>query len=64
MNRRELAKNGFLALCGALIGTAPAVSSPPVTYTFGGSAVPWSCVVDPDEDGIYSLSDGTEIEHD
>ena len=68
MNRRQLAKNGFLALCGALMGKK--IVEPPISLTCGteggiylyreyaaGSTEPippgWDFLNDPGED-VYN----------
>ncbi len=73
MNRRELAKNGFMGLFGALLGKLPEkpVESPVLlstTYLTTGEGG-WKRIegttifpIPECADG-YSLSDGTEIEH-
>ncbi len=71
MNRRELAKNGFLSLFGFLLGKK--VEEPEVSYTVTcctGGPGDWKTICgtwrgtgnSPEDEG-YSLSDGTEIEH-
>ena len=69
MNRRELAKNGFLALCGALLGKLLKKQEQEtinITTSTGSNGTwkrtSWTCLAGNAEDG-YSLSDGTEIEH-
>ena len=44
MNRRQLAKNGFLALCGALLGKK--VAEPPVSLSYHTEGGP--CTMIPD----------------
>ena len=72
MNRRELAKNGFVGLCGALMGKKAKEPEPvgvPTTLwrtctlgTEGNWVKSYNFLAVSGEDG-YSLSDGTEIEH-
>ena len=59
MNRRELAKNGFLSLCGALLGRKPERDTGGCTVaTTGGVSVCWLV----SEGGDYTLSDGEAID--
>lgn len=68
MNRRELAKNGFLGLFGALMGKLPEKPDETINITMSTGSngtwkrTSWTCLAGNEEDG-YSLSDGTEIEH-
>ncbi len=69
MNRRELAKNGFVGLCGALLGNPPE-EEPKVFPAHWQVYNDGSCdSMSPDRRSVmmvadgYSLSDGTEIKH-
>ena len=69
MNRRELAKNGLVGLCGALLGKPPE-EKPKVFSAHWQVYNDGSCdLMSPDRRSVmkvadgYTLSDGTEIEH-
>ncbi len=72
MNRRELAKKGFLGLCAAVLGKKIHASANTVELTistenegkttcrtYRASGPAWEFLADQGE-GVYHLSDGTE----